>query len=143
MIWRRVMRAVSVGVLLLCAGVWVGSYWRAGWVEYMGRDYVYGMREEAGAIVGYRAFRLTMSFHRPGLTTGHFASGVEPSSDILPLYTATPWHWGGFAMGSHPAVGAWWVPLWFPTAMAAFGVWWAWRKPKTRVGRVFPVVVRR
>src|ERR1035437_2935134 len=133
---RWIIRSFLIGLLLLCVGGWVGSYW-CGWIirysnprvghfvlwdaeSFCGKIYlwhsVYTTSAEGWHFYTWRPKSFNEKYH--GMHEGGGFGIIDPDHDI------------------HVA-----IPFWFPTTFAAALLWlvWHWTRPKISPSKAFPV----
>lgn len=125
---RRIIRSFFLGLLLLCVGVWVGSYIEFICATYQGRDH-WALYPVHGVL--YLQQQKYTDFPK-GFTVFHRALG--PDERFGPFWGFT---WVEYFLSTGQCFGA---PLWFPTTLSALAVFVVWRKTaKPKPGRAFPV----
>jgi len=134
MVRRWIIRSVALMLLTLCVVVWVGSYWIGVGVTYRGAD-VYDMGILHGKIcsgnlnvISMRApqgVHFFLLHHYPGLLLG----GEDREYYFL-----------GFWCLKNPRGAELEIPIYFPTLLSVFLLWFVWRKTRAKAaGKAFPV----
>jgi hypothetical protein len=124
---RWIIRTFFIGLLLLFAGGWVGSY-KYGWEVGYRNNNTWVLEVNRGRIDldWWDSFNI----HEEQGWYGRSAYAQVPIN-----YD----HLGFFWMNE---AGIIWlsIPFWFPTTVSAALLWWVWRKTRPKpVGRAFPV----
>jgi hypothetical protein len=138
---RWIIRSFFIGLLVLCVGGWVGSYW-FGWGISSSAQEAWVIECESGRM--YLA--MWNSFGWPG------SHPHDPGS--VYFFIADSKYLGSVARRYHHFIGfqsindldggrCIIIPLWFPTAISAALLLFVWRKarPKPK-GRAFPVELK-
>jgi hypothetical protein len=134
---RWLIRSIFIGLLTLCVGTWVGSYWQGIGIDYGGTERNLGLtgadgeavlaaedNDPFGSVLGWHFYR----FNRAARS----GTGYEYAQYRLLGF--------GFEKVVRPTCWFVWVPLWFPILLFALLLWFVWRKTKAKpVGRAFPV----
>jgi hypothetical protein len=132
---RWIIRSFFIGLLVLCVGGWVGSYWDAGEITYSGRN------------VWYAAFHWgklhLMWAYDPARANGGWDAFTRPASadtDAALIAGYGGHYYLGFFLKIGPDENYVAIPFYFPTLISAALLWLVWRKTRPKAkGRAFPV----
>jgi hypothetical protein len=130
---RWLIRSLFIILAILCAVAWIGTHWRVADIGYVGKTRI-GLELDEGrlGILSTNNFQDTPGWHL-SLTASHDTPWqvVERTAQCHAL---------GFAFTADPSELLVVIPLWFPTLISAFTLWFAWRKTRPKpIGRAFPV----
>jgi hypothetical protein len=146
MLHRWIIRSFFIGLCVVCVGIWTGSYFQAVNVEYTGleRDRWYSV--ECGSLIfcNYGFPSAVLHWNDSVASDTWIWSHRRARSEFMhnPYFTAE-YRFAGFSYSCDPGVFRssfqMSIPLYFPTLLGAFLLWFVWRKTGVRsAGGAFP-----
>jgi hypothetical protein len=126
---RWLIRSFFIALCVVCAAVWVGSYFQRVAVHYHGHDHILILGLDCGAI-GYINNDIEVGIPY----AWQWYRGPTNFQEFRQYYRRTSYHFIGFAFDPKKTdfVTVVMIPLWLPTLLSAVLLWLAWHKTKTR-----------
>jgi hypothetical protein len=131
MLRRWLIFGLALMLLMLCLAAWGGSYWRLIGVSHTGKTFLAFALNSGRVLINWGSgLRNALGWD--------FVNADAFSWDAMDKFSK--FSWLGFSSGNNTGWPYFTIPLWFPSLLSLFFLWFTWRKTRRKsTGKAFPI----